>query len=53
MHAFNVLVDPTTYPSWLVGAEEIRAVSDDWPAVGSRFNHVVGCGRSPSQTTAK
>ena len=39
---FAVLVDPETYPKWLVGAKEIRAVDDDWPAPGSRFHHRFG-----------
>lgn len=41
---FAVLVAPETYPRWLVGAEAIRSVDDDWPAVGSRFHHRVGVG---------
>jgi uncharacterized protein YndB with AHSA1/START domain len=39
---FDVLLDPETYPDWLVGAKEIRAVDDNWPEVGSRFHHRVG-----------
>lgn len=39
-----VLVDPTTYPDWLIGAASIRDVDDSWPAVGSRFHHRVGLG---------
>ena len=39
---FDVLVDPTTYPDWLVGAKEIRAVDDRWPQPGTRFHHRVG-----------
>jgi uncharacterized protein YndB with AHSA1/START domain len=41
---FAVLTDPTSYPSWLVGAKRIRDVSADWPAPGSTFAHVVGFG---------
>jgi uncharacterized protein YndB with AHSA1/START domain len=41
---FDVLVDPRTYPDWLVGAKDIRAVDDGWPDVGSRFHHRVGLG---------
>ncbi|CAN5814509.1 hypothetical protein BH24ACT3_BH24ACT3_15120 [soil metagenome] len=41
---FAVLTDPETYPQWLVGAKDIRAVDDGWPAVGSRFHHRVGLG---------
>jgi len=39
---FAILVDPTTYPSWLAGASEIRDIDDDWPSIGSRFHHRVG-----------
>ena len=42
--AFAVLVDPETYPEWLVGAKEIRDVDAGWPNPGSRFHHVVGVG---------
>ena len=41
---FAVLVDPETYPQWLVGADRIRRVDPDWPAIGSKFHHVVGFG---------
>lgn len=41
---FAVLLDPTTYPDWLVGAQHIRAVDDDWPALGSKFHHAIGIG---------
>ena len=39
---FDALVTPQTYPHWLVGAQEIRAVDDDWPQPGSAFHHRVG-----------
>lgn len=39
---FSALVDPYTYPHWLVGAKAIRSVDDDWPAPGSAFHHRVG-----------
>lgn len=42
--AFAVLVDPETYPRWLVGATAIRDVDEDWPTPGSKFHHVVGAG---------
>lgn len=41
---FAVIADPRTYPDWVVGADVIRAVDSDWPAVGSRFHHTVGVG---------
>jgi hypothetical protein len=38
------LVEPTTYPRWLVGAKRIRQVAPGWPAEGTWFEHVVGFG---------
>jgi hypothetical protein len=42
--AFGVLIDPNTYPRWLVGANAIRDVDTTWPQPGSKFHHVVGFG---------
>jgi Polyketide cyclase / dehydrase and lipid transport len=42
--AFAVLIDPETYPRWLVGAQAIRSVDPAWPKPGSKFHHVVGFG---------
>jgi len=39
-----VLIDPHTYPDWLIGAADIRDLDADWPAIGSRFHHRVGVG---------
>lgn len=39
---FDALVTPETYPHWLVGAREIRAVDDGWPQPGRAFHHRVG-----------
>lgn len=39
---YAMLSDPTTYPDWLVGAQEIREVDGDFPAAGSEFHHSVG-----------
>src|SRR5262245_45007304 len=39
---FAVLLDPYTYPSWLVGNSEVRMVEPGWPLPGSRFHHRVG-----------
>jgi uncharacterized protein YndB with AHSA1/START domain len=39
---FDALVTPETYPDWLVGCRDIRAVDTDWPQVDSRFHHRVG-----------
>lgn len=41
---FDALVNPDTYPHWLVGARRIRSVSDDWPQPASFFKHTVGFG---------
>ena len=41
---FRVLLDPTTYPDWLVGAQAIRSVDQDWPARGAKFHHRIGVG---------
>jgi hypothetical protein len=42
--AWDVVSDPETYPTWLVGAVEMRAVDDGWPAPGTSFHHRVGLG---------
>jgi uncharacterized protein YndB with AHSA1/START domain len=39
---FAALVDPWTYPEWLVGAQDMRSVDPGWPAPGSSFHHRVG-----------
>lgn len=39
---WDVLIDPTTYPRWLIGAQKIRDVDDSWPEVDSAFHHRVG-----------
>ncbi len=39
---FAVLIDPYTYPQWLVGCREIRDVDDGWPEPGTSFHHRVG-----------
>jgi uncharacterized protein YndB with AHSA1/START domain len=39
---FDCLVDPRTYPHWLVGARDIRAVDEQWPEPGAAFHHRVG-----------
>ncbi|MCU1396660.1 MAG: uncharacterized protein JWM34_5088 [Ilumatobacteraceae bacterium] len=41
---FAILVNPTTYPDWLVGTKTIREVSRGWPRPGSDFTHAVGFG---------
>jgi NAD(P)-dependent dehydrogenase (short-subunit alcohol dehydrogenase family)/uncharacterized protein YndB with AHSA1/START domain len=41
---FAVLADPERYPEWVVGADTIRDYDEEFPAVGSRFQHKVGPG---------
>ncbi len=41
---WEALIDPHTYPDWLIGASRIRDVDRSWPGVGSRFHHRVGVG---------
>jgi uncharacterized protein YndB with AHSA1/START domain len=41
---WDTLIDPGTYPDWLIGASKIRNVDRSWPGVGSRFQHRVGIG---------
>lgn len=38
----EALLDPTTYPWWLVGCKRIRAIDGEWPAPGARFHHRFG-----------
>lgn len=37
-----VVVDPRTYPLWLVGAQRIRGIDEGWPTPGTAFHHTVG-----------
>ena len=37
-----VIADGWTYSQWVVGNSRMRAVSPDWPAVGSTIHHSVG-----------
>lgn len=39
---FQVLADGWTYTNWVVGTSHMRAVSADWPAVGSKLHHAAG-----------
>ena len=39
---FAALTTPETYPQWLLGCQDIRAVDDGWPAARTRFHHRVG-----------
>ena len=37
-----VIADGWTYAQWVVGNSRIRAVDQDWPAVGSTIRHSIG-----------
>jgi uncharacterized protein YndB with AHSA1/START domain len=39
-----ILLDPASYPNWLIGAESVNAIDPSWPEPGSRFHHRVGIG---------
>lgn len=41
---FDVLVDPYSFPKWVLGAKRIRGVDPDWPRPGSAFHHASGAG---------
>lgn len=39
---WKILADGWNYATWVVGASRIRAVDENWPAVGSKIYHSVG-----------
>lgn len=39
---FEVLSDPFSYSSWVVGTTKIRAADEAWPERGTRLHHTVG-----------
>lgn len=39
---WEVLADGWLYPLWVVGATRMRAVDEQWPAVGSQLHHSAG-----------
>src|SRR5687768_8153983 len=41
---FEVLIDPYSFPKWVMGAKRIRGVDPDWPRPGSAFHHASGAG---------
>ena len=41
---YDILIDPHTYPDWVVGATRIRDVDVRWPAPGTCYHHSVGVG---------
>jgi uncharacterized protein YndB with AHSA1/START domain len=50
---FEVLLDAWTYKDWVVGADDIRDVDPEWPAVGARFHHTVGVGPAKTDDNTK
>lgn len=38
------VIDPRTYPEWLLGTDKIRDIDDGWPEPGTAFHHRVGVG---------
>ena len=41
---FEILSDPDNYGHWVVGSKRIRDAEPNFPAVGTKFHHVVGFG---------
>ncbi|HEX4392932.1 MAG TPA: SRPBCC family protein [Mycobacterium sp.] len=39
---FGVLADGWLYSNWVVGTSHMRAVDQNWPAVGTRLHHAAG-----------
>ena len=39
---FDVLADGWYYSNWVTGTSHMRAVEEEWPAVGSRLHHASG-----------
>jgi uncharacterized protein YndB with AHSA1/START domain len=39
---WDVLADAGTYADWVVGANKVRGVEGEWPAVGARLHHRIG-----------
>jgi uncharacterized protein YndB with AHSA1/START domain len=52
---WDVLADGWAYADWVVGTREIRAVDEQWPALGSAIQYTVGFGplRLEGQTTVR
>lgn len=40
----RILLEPDSYPRWVVGAKQLRHVESDWPEPGSHFHHRQGVG---------
>jgi uncharacterized protein YndB with AHSA1/START domain len=41
---WSTLMEPGTYPRWVVGARAFRGADASWPSPGSAFYHAVGLG---------
>jgi uncharacterized protein YndB with AHSA1/START domain len=41
---WKTLMEPHSYPRWVVGARAFRGADDSWPSTGARFYHAVGLG---------
>jgi uncharacterized protein YndB with AHSA1/START domain len=41
---WSVLAEPRTYDEWVVGASDIRAAEQEFPAPGATFHHSQGMG---------
>jgi uncharacterized protein YndB with AHSA1/START domain len=50
---YATLLDPSTYPKWVVGAKDVRAVDRRWPRRGARFYHKVGAGPAEIKDNTK
>jgi uncharacterized protein YndB with AHSA1/START domain len=42
---FAVLADGPRYHEWVMGAADVRAADEEWPAPGSRIHHSTGVGK--------
>lgn len=53
--AFELVSDPSLYSEWLVGAQTVRQIDAEWPAIGARFEHRIGFGpfTIPGSTTVR
>jgi uncharacterized protein YndB with AHSA1/START domain len=50
---YEVLLDPSAYPKWVVGAKELRGVDRKWPRTGARFHHTIGVGAATLDDSTK
>jgi uncharacterized protein YndB with AHSA1/START domain len=50
---YEVLLDPSAYPQWVVGAKQLRGVDRKWQRTGARFHHKVGAGAATLNDSTK